>query len=146
MSYRADVAVEILAIIDAHRPDETGRCAGCQAHGDDEQYPCPPVAYAIRAIDLLARRIAGSGATISERGNPVRIDLSRASWRRPSASVGSDGSDRSGVSGTEGCVEVAFLGDNVAVRNSDGPNGPIVFYTMEEWRAFLAGVREGEFG
>ncbi len=44
------------------------------------------------------------------------------------------------------CVEVGFTPDGgVAVRDSkDGDAGPLVF-TREEWVAFVAGVRAGEF-
>lgn len=44
------------------------------------------------------------------------------------------------------CVEVGFTPDGgVAVRDSkDGAVGPL-FFTREEWVAFTAGVRAGEF-
>ncbi|MBF6263830.1 DUF397 domain-containing protein [Nocardia farcinica] len=45
------------------------------------------------------------------------------------------------------CVEVAFLEDGaVGVRHSKNPTGPALTFTASEWRAFLAGVRAGEFG
>ncbi|WP_405689658.1 DUF397 domain-containing protein [Streptomyces sp. NBC_01185] len=44
------------------------------------------------------------------------------------------------------CVEMAMLpGGSVAVRNSRHPEGPALVYTREEVRAFLAGVRDGDF-
>ncbi len=44
------------------------------------------------------------------------------------------------------CVEVAELpGDAIAVRNSRHPSGPALIYTRAEIRAFLAGVKNGEF-
>lgn len=44
------------------------------------------------------------------------------------------------------CVEVAILaGGEIGVRNSRDPDGPILLFTSDEWRAFLAGVRNGEF-
>ncbi|MEV0351946.1 DUF397 domain-containing protein [Nonomuraea sp. NPDC050680] len=44
-----------------------------------------------------------------------------------------------------GCVEVA-LGENVvAVRDSKDPEGPVLYFSGEEWVAFLAGVHAGEF-
>ncbi|MGH3403623.1 MAG: DUF397 domain-containing protein [Streptosporangiaceae bacterium] len=54
---------------------------------------------------------------------------------------------KSSVGFTNGnCVEVASLrGGEVGVRNSKGPHGPILRYTPEEWNAFLADVRTGEF-
>lgn len=44
------------------------------------------------------------------------------------------------------CVEVAFDGDNVFVRDSkDKGEGPILRFTHAEWDAFKSGVVEGEF-
>ena len=44
------------------------------------------------------------------------------------------------------CVEVAGLaGGGIAVRNSRDTCGPVLRFTPEEWRAFLGGVRNGEF-
>jgi hypothetical protein len=60
------------------------------------------------------------------------MDRSRADqvWRK---------STRSGLTG---CVEVAVGDAEVAVRNSRHPDGPVLEFTLQEWRAFLAGVRE----
>ena len=33
----------------------------------------------------------------------------------------------------------------VAVRDSKDPEGPKLVFTPDEWRAFAAGVRDGEF-
>jgi hypothetical protein len=60
-------------------------------------------------------------------------DLSRAVWRK------------STLSHTNGCVEVAFVGDRVAVRDSKDRNGPVLLFTPFEWEAFVGGVRDGEF-
>jgi hypothetical protein len=44
------------------------------------------------------------------------------------------------------CVEVAPYGDGgVAVRDSKNPLGAVLIYEDHEWRAFIAGVRNGEF-
>ncbi len=44
------------------------------------------------------------------------------------------------------CVEVASLpGGTVGIRNSRDCAGPVLRFTPEEWRAFLGGVRNGEF-
>ncbi len=63
------------------------------------------------------------------------MDRSRAdrAWRK---------SSRSNLTG---CVEVAVADAEVAVRNSRHPDGPVLEFTIDEWRAFLDGVREGEF-
>ena len=44
------------------------------------------------------------------------------------------------------CVEVSELEPGaVGVRNSRDREGPVLRFTPEEWRAFLGGVRKGEF-
>jgi hypothetical protein len=43
------------------------------------------------------------------------------------------------------CVEVAFIGDEVAVRDSKDPDGPVLRFTGAEWAAFVAGVKAGWF-
>lgn len=44
------------------------------------------------------------------------------------------------------CLEVAELpGGEVGVRNSRDPDGPVLRFTPDEWKAFLGGVRNGEF-
>jgi hypothetical protein len=55
---------------------------------------------------------------------------------------------KSSYSGPTGgnCVEVAFLPDGVAMRNSRDPEGPALIFTQAEWDAFLGGARDGEFG
>lgn len=52
---------------------------------------------------------------------------------------------RNTASGPNQCVEVAFAGQSVLVRNSRQPRGPWLSFTVPEWTAFLAGVRNGEF-
>jgi hypothetical protein len=51
----------------------------------------------------------------------------------------------SSYSGYSDCVEVAFLDDRVAVRDSKDRQGAILTFTLREWRAFIAGARDGEF-
>ena len=43
------------------------------------------------------------------------------------------------------CVEVASLGDGVAVRDSKNPDGSLLSYSAAEWHSFLAGVKKGLF-
>jgi hypothetical protein len=53
---------------------------------------------------------------------------------------------KSSVSGVSECVEMALLGaDGVLVRDSKEPGGPVLAFTAAEWRAFVEGVRLGEF-
>lgn len=44
------------------------------------------------------------------------------------------------------CVEVAEVDGMVAVRDSKDPSGPVLWFTLSEWDAFLDGVLTGEFG
>lgn len=61
---------------------------------------------------------------------------SELNWRKSTFSSGANGS----------CVEVAELpGGGRAVRNSKRPDAGRVDYTADEWRAFIAGVKNGEF-
>ncbi|HEV2243195.1 MAG TPA: DUF397 domain-containing protein [Streptosporangiaceae bacterium] len=65
------------------------------------------------------------------------MDLSRAEWRKASYSSTNGGA----------CVEVASnLPRVVAVRDSKQPDGPVLAVTLDEWQAFCAGVKRGEFG
>jgi Domain of unknown function (DUF397) len=61
-------------------------------------------------------------------------DFGEATWRK---------SLRSQNSGA--CVEVAWVGDRIGVRDSRSPVGPVLVFTANEWRAFLSGARDGEF-
>ncbi len=62
-------------------------------------------------------------------------ELNGAQWRK---------SNRSNGQGA--CVEVAFLADGVALRDSkDQGSGPVHRYTAAEWAAFVDGVKDGEF-
>lgn len=63
----------------------------------------------------------------------MMVDLSSAVWRK------------STFSGTNGCVEVAFVQGQVAVRDSKQRGGPVLMFTTHEWEAFLSGARAGEF-
>jgi hypothetical protein len=52
---------------------------------------------------------------------------------------------KSSTSGVAECVEMAHVGDQVLIRDSKDPDGPRLRYTAAEWRAFVEGVRLGEF-
>jgi len=63
------------------------------------------------------------------------IDLDGLTWRKSSHS--SDGGQ---------CVETAVLPDRrVAVRDSKHPADAVLRYAPAEWRAFIAGAKDGEF-
>jgi hypothetical protein len=64
------------------------------------------------------------------------MDLSDVTWRKSSYSGSSGG----------GCVEVAqFPASAVGVRDSKDPEGPKLLFALDEWRAFVAGVKAGQF-
>ena len=60
-------------------------------------------------------------------------DLPAAAWRT------------STLCDLNGCVEVALLDNQVAVRDAKDRSGPVLVFTSGEWEAFLSGVRLGEF-
>jgi hypothetical protein len=53
-------------------------------------------------------------------------------------------STRSGGNGGS-CVEVAELPDTVGVRDSKDSAGPVLAFTRDAWRAFVADVHSGQF-
>jgi hypothetical protein len=64
------------------------------------------------------------------------MELTGAVWRKSSRSAGNGGD----------CVEVARnLPGAVAVRDSKDPDGPKLTFTPDEWAAFTAGIKTGEF-
>ena len=48
-------------------------------------------------------------------------------------------------SGNGQCVEVAFAGEFVGVRDSKDPDGPVLTFTRGEWAAFVGGAKGDEF-
>jgi Domain of unknown function (DUF397) len=60
------------------------------------------------------------------------VDLSNAAWHK------------SARSGENGCVEVAFVEGQVAVRDSKDQGGPMLVFTRAEWKAFIGGVLDGQ--
>jgi Domain of unknown function (DUF397) len=64
-------------------------------------------------------------------------DLPHATWSK---------SSRSNHGGDGDCVEVTELSGLVAMRDSKGCAGPVLTFTPAEWRAFVGGIRAGEFG
>lgn len=52
-------------------------------------------------------------------------------WRKASYSGANGGA----------CVEVAGVGERFAVRDSKDPDGPALSFGLDDWTAFLAGIR-----
>jgi hypothetical protein len=57
-----------------------------------------------------------------------------AEWRKSSYS-----------SSNANCVEVRASADGVDVRDTKDREGPSLGFTPDEWRAFIAGAKAGEF-
>ena len=64
---------------------------------------------------------------------------------REPASRAQTGWRKSSRSQYNNCVEVCFVGDDVPLRNSHDPDGPVLVFTAPEWDAFVEGVKRGEF-
>jgi Domain of unknown function (DUF397) len=60
-----------------------------------------------------------------------RADLQ---WRRPRQ-----------CGGEATCVEVAFTGDRVLLRNSHAPDGLVAAFSRAAWADFVAAVKADEF-
>jgi hypothetical protein len=43
------------------------------------------------------------------------------------------------------CVEIGILEESVLIRSSADPHGRYVTLSRDEWRVFVAGVRDGDF-
>lgn len=52
---------------------------------------------------------------------------------------------KSTVSGTGNCVEIAFTGRAVSVRDSNAPSRPVISFPPSAWVTFLVRVRHGKF-
>lgn len=63
------------------------------------------------------------------------IDLDDARWFTSSR----------GAAASDNRVEVAFVGEAVAVRDAEHPDGPALIFTPAEWDAFVGGAKDGEF-
>jgi hypothetical protein len=65
----------------------------------------------------------------------MSVDVASAIWRK---------SSRSGP-WTDNCVEVAFVGEAILVRDSKNADGAVLVFTPSEWDAFVDGAKDGEF-
>jgi hypothetical protein len=62
------------------------------------------------------------------------LDPVGATWRKSSRS-----------SGQGNCLEVADASAAIGVRDSKDRSGPVLVFTRSQWRAFVEGVKSGEF-
>jgi hypothetical protein len=85
---------------------------------------------------MIERPNRGRGAIVEIQTKGLQIDLSQAHWFK---------SIRSGPD-CDNCVEVAFVDEAIAVRDSRHPAGPALIFTAAEWDAFVGGAKDGEFG
>ncbi|TQN31772.1 uncharacterized protein DUF397 [Haloactinospora alba] len=70
------------------------------------------------------------------RGNPKWHDTTNAVWKRSSLST----------EDSDAIVEVAKFDDGYrAVRDGKNPEKGTLFFTPEEWEAFVLGAKDGEF-
>lgn len=52
---------------------------------------------------------------------------------------------RSGRCSTGACVEVARVAELVLIRDSKVPDSAILHVSTQEWKAFVTGVKAGDF-
>jgi hypothetical protein len=60
------------------------------------------------------------------------VDLSRLEWRKSTHSQ------------LSGCVEVAFVDGQVAMRDSKDRRGPVLIFSLSEWQDLIRRVRSEE--
>ncbi|MEV1146692.1 DUF397 domain-containing protein [Micromonospora sp. NPDC049799] len=61
------------------------------------------------------------------------VNLTQAAWFK---------SSKSGPN-CDNCVEVAYVAGAVGVRDSKDKTGPALVFSPGDWRAFVAGTRDG---
>jgi hypothetical protein len=61
-------------------------------------------------------------------------NIQMLTWRKSQRSIA-----------TGECVEVAPMPENVIVRDSKDPGGPVLAYSAESWRAFTLAAHQGYF-
>jgi hypothetical protein len=65
------------------------------------------------------------------------VDLFGARWRKSSRSSGDGNNDA--------CVQVAFAGPTIVVRDSKNAAGPMLTFVPAHWHAFVTATKAGHF-
>ncbi|HZS21564.1 MAG TPA: DUF397 domain-containing protein [Pseudonocardiaceae bacterium] len=52
---------------------------------------------------------------------------------------------KSSVSGASGCAEIGHVQDDVWVRHSKSPDGPVLTCSRARWAIFIAGICSDQF-
>jgi Domain of unknown function (DUF397) len=75
------------------------------------------------------------------------MDLSGDGWRESRHSATNNESVEVTVTDDAAAVSAhkADAGRLILMRDSKNPDGPVLAFTEDEWRAFIAGVKDGEF-
>jgi hypothetical protein len=84
----------------------------------------------MRLLTILSRKAYDRARGVST------AEVSGAPWRK---------SSYSNMNGS--CVEISrLLADRIGVRDTkDSGIGPVLIFTEAEWRAFIAGAKDGQF-
>jgi hypothetical protein len=78
--------------------------------------------------------MARSNMLVAQRRTETPVaDLTNAVWHKSSESINGD------------CVEVAVLAEDIAVRDSKDPEGPVLRFSPEAWKTFVRGSKDGAF-
>jgi hypothetical protein len=73
---------------------------------------------------------------MSKGGAMMSVHFTGLPWRKSSRSNGNGGNN---------CVEVAFAGMSIGVRDSKNPDGPVLAFTPAAWDTFVERAKHGEF-
>lgn len=85
---------------------------------------------------MLSR--AWTKAASCESGNCVEV-------RKVEAMMGETWRKATKSNNNGACAEVRRTADEIQVRDSKNPTGPVLSFTPAEWEAFLDGANKGEF-
>jgi hypothetical protein len=134
-STRIGAMADLELLVAQHQPDGDGRCLSCP---DRPRYPCDPLWVLEEAAMRLALRRGVSARRPAEPlGAATSCDGSkpRDGWRRSRFA--------DGVAGPH--VEIRRTPGAVAFRDSETEGRVPLIFPDAAWRAFVRGIRAGEF-